>query len=160
MTKQYLNILIDSLQKKVKILDEIIEQNEEQSAILREPVFDEEAFDKIVAKKDRLIVELNPLDEGFESIFGHVEEELSTEAGRKAYTAEIGRMKELITTITEKSVAIQAGEQRNKRALEAYFNKERETVKSGRTGTKAAINYYNNMKNRNFVPPHFLDSKN
>lgn len=160
MTKQYLNILIDSLQKKVKILDEILRQNEEQSAILKKPVFDEAEFDKSVSEKDKLIEALNPLDEGFETVFGHVQKELSTEAGKKAYTAEIVKMKELITSITEKSVAIQAGEQRNKRALETYFDKEREAIRNGRTGSKAALNYYNNMKNRNYVPPHFLDSKN
>lgn len=160
MTKQYLNILIDSLQKKVKILDEILQKNEEQSAILKKPVFDEAEFDKSTSEKDKLIAALNPLDEGFETVFGHVQKELSTETGRKAYATEIIRMKELITSITEKSVAIQAGEQRNKRALETYFNKEREAIRSGRTGSKAALNYYNNMKNRNYVPPHFLDSKN
>lgn len=160
MTKQYLNVLIDSLRKKEKKLSELIVKNEEQAEILRKEEFDEEAFDVNSEEKGRLIKQLNPLDEGFETVFGHVEEELSTERGRQTYKKEIQQMKDLITSITEKSMTIQAGEQRNKKALENYFNKERERIRGGRTGSKAAMNYYNNMKNRTFVPPHFLDSKN
>lgn len=160
MTKQYLNVLIDSLRKKERILSELITKNEEQAEILGKEEFDEAAFDVNSEEKGRLIKQLNPLDEGFEAVFGHVEEELSTEQGRQAYKKEIQQMKDLITSITEKSMTIQAGEQRNKKALENYFSKERERIRSGRTGSKAALNYYNNMKNRTFVPPHFLDSKN
>ena len=160
MTKQYLNVLIDSLRKKERILSELIIKNEEQAKILGKEEFDEAAFDANSEEKGRLIKQLNPLDEGFETVFGHVEEELSAEQGRKTYKKEIQQMKDLITSITEKSMTIQAGEQRNKKALENYFSKERERIRNGRTGSKAALNYYNNMKNRTFVPPHFLDSKN
>lgn len=160
MTKQYVGMLVDSLQKKVQILDDIVAINKRQSDIIKAAALDEEAFDREAEKKDALITELDTLDDGFDRIFGHVEAELSTETGRKPYTEEIRRMKELITTITEKSMQIQAGEERNRKSLEAYFEKERAQIKTGRVGTKTAMNYYNNMKNRNYIPPHFLDSKN
>jgi hypothetical protein len=160
MTKQYLNILIDSLRKKDKILTELIQLNEEQTTILKQEKFDEAAFDANAAAKDKRIAALNPLDEGFESVFAHVQEELSDDQRRQLYKQEIQQLKELITSITEKSMTIQAGEQRNKQSLELYFSRERERIRNGRTGSKVAINYYNNMKNRTFVPPHFWDSKN
>ncbi len=160
MTKQYIGILIDSLQKKDKILSQIMQINQRQNDIIRGESLDEEAFEREAEQKDELIAELDELDEGFDRIFRHVEKELSTEAGRKPYAVEILRMKELISAITEKSVTIQAGEARNKKALEDYFRTERDRIKTGRIGSKTALNYYNNMKNRNFIPPHFLDSKN
>lgn len=158
--KQYVNVLIDSLNKKDKILSEILQKNEEQAAILKNVEFDESAYDQLVEEKDKLIEALNPLDEGFENVFERVRETLSTEEGRMPYKSEIQTMKDLITSITDKSMKIQAGELRNKRALDDYFMKERSRIKNGRDGSKAALNYYNNMKNRTYVPPHFLDSKN
>ena len=160
MIKQYIEILTDSLQKKEQILDRIIGINEQQTAIIKADTLDEEGFDKTVEEKDTLIAKLDDLDNGFERVFARVEEELSSEAGRKQYAAQIGIMKTLITSITGKSMTIQAGEEHNKKALERYFREERERIKSGRIGSKTALNYYNNMKNRNHVPPHFLDSKN
>jgi len=159
MTKQYLNILIESLEKKERILQKIIVQNEEQALLLKQEMFDVQAFDKTVEEKGKLIDTLAPLDDGFESIYEHIHEELASEAGKKKYAAEILRMQELIRCITDKSMTIQAGEQRNKQGVESFFRKEREQIKSGRTNSKAAMNYYRNMKKMNYVPPHFLDSK-
>ena len=45
MTTNYLQMMIDSLNKKKKILTRIVELNEEQDAILSENVLDDEAFD-------------------------------------------------------------------------------------------------------------------
>ena len=45
MTTNYLQMMIDSLYKKKKILTRIVELNEEQDAILSETVLDDEAFD-------------------------------------------------------------------------------------------------------------------
>lgn len=159
MTKQYLNILIESLQKKNYILTELITKNEEQAALLKQEKFDEAAFDRVVDEKGKLIDGLNPLDEGFESIYERIHVEMESEAGKKAYASEIRKMQDLIRSITEKSMTIQAGEARNKQAVEAFFRREREQIKNGRTNSKAAMNYYRNMKQTNFVEPYFLDSK-
>ncbi|MBE5871430.1 MAG: flagellar protein FliT [Lachnospiraceae bacterium] len=160
MTKQYIGILIDSLQKKDKVLSQIIQINRKQTDIIKTEPLDEDAFDREAEEKDGLISELDELDEGFDRVFHYVEKELSTDEGRKPYATEILQMKALISAITEKSVTIQAGEARNKKALEDFFKTERDRIKTGRVGSKTALNYYNNMKNRNHVPPHFLDSKN
>ena len=160
MVRQYLNVLIDSLHKKDQILDRIICVNEKQTALIKADSFDESAYDQSVEEKDKLIAALEPLDDGFESVDDRIKSELSTEQGRKLYINEIRTLKGLISAITDKSMAIQAAEERNKKALENYFEQERARIKNGRIGTRTAMSYYNNMKNRNFIPPQFLDSKN
>ena len=51
MTTNYLQMMIDSLNKKKKILTRIIELNEEQDAILSEPVLDDATFDSNIKQR-------------------------------------------------------------------------------------------------------------
>lgn len=158
--KQYLDILIDSLVKKEDILTKLIKLNEKQKEIIDAKIFDGDAFDEVSEQKGEWIEKLDSLDDGFETVFERVFGALSTEEGKKQYRDEIVRMQKLIQSITDKSMQIQRGEESNKQALERYFNTQRDQIKSGRVGTKAALNYYRNMKNTNVSLPHFLDSKN
>lgn len=158
--KQYLDILIDSLVKKEDILTKLIDLNEKQKQLIDADVFDGDAFDDVSEQKGEWIDKLDSLDDGFETVFERVSDGLSTEDGKKQYRNEIIRMQDLIQSITDKSMQIQRGEESNKQALERYFHNQRDQIKSGRVGTKAALNYYRNMKNTNVSLPHFLDSKN
>ena len=63
MTTNYLQMMIDSLNKKKKILTRIIELNEEQDAILSEPVLDDATFDSNMKAKGDCIDGLDRLDE-------------------------------------------------------------------------------------------------
>ena len=62
MTTNYLQMMIDSLNKKKKILTRIVELNEEQDAILSEPVLDDEAFDSNMKAKGDCIDGLDKLE--------------------------------------------------------------------------------------------------
>jgi len=143
MAEQYITILEDSLRRKKEVLDEIIKKNEEQKAILDAKEFDIEAFDKNTEEKGALIDKLNLLDSGFEKIYEHVKEELAE--NREKYTEQIKRMQELIRDVTERSVSIQADEQRNRSKVEARFREEREKIQLGKSSMKVAKQYYNNM---------------
>lgn len=156
----YVQIMLDSLKKKEEILDKIVDRNKEQAQVLKDVPFSLEEFDKTVDEKAVLIEQLTKLDNGFETMYERVKEELGTEAGKKKYQNEIKQMQEFITAITEKSVSIQAQESRNKQMVESAFRKEREKIKSGKQGSAVARNYYKTMNQTNFVSPHFLDQKN
>lgn len=157
MIKNYLSILAESLDQKAAVLDEIAEYNKQQEMLLKQETLDLEDFDSYVDKKDAAIQKLTKLDEGFETLYANVKEQLA--AGKDAYKDQIAVLQQKVTLVTEKSVSIQTQEARNKKLLEDYFTKERSRLRQGRQSSKAAYGYYKNMSNSNTTPPQFLDSK-
>ena len=61
--------------------------------------------------------------------------------------------------VTDKSVAVQAQEARNKQLVEAALAKEKSSVKFNKLNSKAAYGYYKNMSKGNVVIPQFMDKK-
>lgn len=159
MEKQYLSIMEQSLEKKIGILDRIIEKNKEQTSILNDPDMKWEDFDDNANQKMELIEEIDKLDEGFEDLFERVKEELQSPGGKEKHAQTIARMQDMIQAITERSVSIQAQEARNKTLVEQYFQHSREMIRKGRTSSKAAMDYYKSMSQASFSQSHFLDDK-
>lgn len=157
MTGNYLEILAESLQKKLTVLDEIIEYNNAQELLLKAEQLSLEELDANMDQKDKLIQKLAELDEGFESIYGRIREELA--GNREAYKVQIKQMQEQIAQITEKSVSVQAQEARNKKLIENYFQSERSQIRQGKKASKAAYGYYKSMSNSNVVSSQFMDQK-
>ena len=65
----------------------------------------------------------------------------------------------MITEVTDKSVELQADEARNKAAVEKKFQEYRAGIRKGRTSSRVAYGYYQNMNQMNYLPPQFLDNK-
>ena len=99
-------ILVESLEKKSRVLDEIIKENEAQELMFKQEELDVEALDASADRMGALAEKLELLDEGFESVYDRIREELIK--NKAAYRAEIKRMQELIAEITEKVVGINA----------------------------------------------------
>lgn len=157
MSGQYLTILKESLHKKIHILDEIQRICDYQGKVLNSNPIDYEQFDRYVDDKDICINQLNQLDEGFERVYEKVREEL--QGNKEAYADWIREAKELITQITEKSVAIQTQESRNKQTVENIFRKERENMGKGKKSMKAAMDYYRNMNGTHVNTSQYMDKK-
>ena len=157
MKSTYISILIQSLEKKLHILDEIIAKNRVQRDGLEDPNLDPDDFDKTVEDKAALIEQLEGLDAGFEEVFERVKKEL--EANREAYREEIRKMQELIRKITDKSMLIRRQEAENKRLMEQKFAAVRKQVKEVRQSQKVVNQYYKNMMKSGYVEPQFLDNK-
>lgn len=157
MTENYLNVLEESLEKKLQIMAKLQEYNLEQQEIFQAQEVKLEKFDEYVDKKSELIEELAALDSGFETLYRNVSEEL--QGNREKYAAQIKRLQELVTRVTEESVTIQAQEARNKKLVEDYFRKERSNIAQNRKTSKAAFDYYRSMSQSNVAPPQFMDSK-
>ena len=159
MVSASLDMLEESLQKKIAILEKIEEQNDKQRDVLSVPEeVDEEAFDATVEAKGRLIDEINSLDDGFQSLFDRVKEEIGDH--KDEYADQIKRMQGLIQEITGRSASIEASEHRNKRLAEKYFSTAREQMNLSRNSSSAAFNYYQTMNNFKNIPPQFMDKKN
>ena len=153
--ENYLEILTDSLKKKSKVLDEIMQYNSDQENLLRQESISLEELDANMELKDGLIQKLVQLDDGFETLYERIKEQLLTQ--KDQYKAQIGQMQELISGITEKSVSIQAQEARNKGMIENYFARERGQLRQSRQVSKAAYGYYKSMSNG--VSSQLLDQK-
>ncbi len=107
-SKNYITILVDSLNKKIKLLEYILVENKRQQLSVSSEKMDEELFEETMAKKEDYINQINEIDQGFETVYHHVQEELSVNAGQ--YKDEISELKELISVITQKSMEVQLSE--------------------------------------------------
>ena len=157
MNKQYVTALEESLEKKIRVLDEIYRISQLQAEILDKKPMDFERFDAYVDDKDICIEKLNKLDEGFEILYERVGQELKE--NRAAYEKQIVHMQQMITEITDKSVAIQTLEERNRKAVAEVFSNERKELGQGKRSLNVAMNYYRNMSGANVVPPQYMDKK-
>lgn len=156
MTTNYLQMMIDSLKKKKGILIRIIELNEEQNQILSEETLNGDAFDDNMKAKGSCIDELDLLDEGFQSLYDRIKEEL---AGNKTkYSREIAEMKQLIKEVTELGAKIEEQEAHNKVKVEAMFRRERQEHREAKRSASMAKSYYQNMSKLS-NEPQFMDTK-
>ena len=112
MIGNYLQILRDSLEQKLKLLIAIEVKSLEQAEILKSPEVDLAAVDVNMDEKAELIDKVLLLDEGFESIYAKIREQLTL--NKEQYKDEIKEIKSMIEKVTEKSTSIQAIEARNK----------------------------------------------
>ncbi len=144
MSNTYITAMIDSLNKKIDVLNEIHVKNEEQLKLAKAVPFSLEDFDKNAEEKTVLIYKLNKLDEGFDLVYGKIKDELKS--NKDAYKDEIRTMQELIGKITDLSVKIQAEEARNKSAMESAFKAERTKLNVGRSSVRAIKSYNQTMK--------------
>lgn len=157
MEKLYIHILVESLEKKIRILDGIISANQEQREGLEDPNLDPDDFDKTVAKKAAYIEELDQLDKGFEELFARVREELNT--NREKYKTEIQTMQGLIRKITDKSLMIERQELQNKELMEKKFAAVRSQAREVRKSQKIVNQYYKSMMKNSMLDPQFMDNK-
>ena len=138
MMENYLQVLEESLNKKVDVLKKIGQMNEEQERLFKEDVFSEKAFDEIIDRKGMLIDDLNKLDEGFENLYEHIRLQLLD--GKEKYATQIAALQKLITKVTEMGASVQAQEARNKELADNYFLNRKKELKQGRQNSKAALN--------------------
>lgn len=153
----YIIILIQSLEKKIKVLDKIIESNQEQKEILSQEDMDTDRFEANLNEKGNLVDELNLLDDGFQDIYGRIKDELGT--NREAYKEEIKQMQKLISEITEKSVTIRAEEERNRALAIKQFDSMRGNITTAKRSRQAANTYYSNMSRVNTIDAQFMDKR-
>ena len=157
MQNTYVDIMIQSLNKKIQVLEEIKKINQQQAEILEDDKAEVEDFDKTVDEKSALIEQMTQLDSGFEKLFARVQEELNSD--RDKYARQIKTMQSLIRQITDLSMELQVQEARNKDAMTRKFVQIKERAKVARTNTKAATQYYQNMMGLSYVDPQFMDNK-
>lgn len=152
----YLDLMIDSLNKKIHLLEKIQEVNVHQKQIVSDARFEMEELDATVEEKGRYIDEINKLDDGFETLYERVREAL--QENKSQYSQQISVMQQLIQRVVELSASIEAEEKRIKAGVENQFSKVKQAVKETRKNSRAVSNYYKNMTKLD-SEPQFMDKK-
>lgn len=155
--KEYLTVLIESLQKKKGILDLLIEKNKEQGFLFADEASDPDRLEENIQEKNDLIAQLVKLDEGFQQVYDRIKTSLHGQ--KQQYAEEIRKMQQLIKEITDRSATIQAQEERNRTLAVKRFTAVRGNIRQARTSNQVASQYYKSMSKLNVVDSQFLDSK-
>ncbi len=157
MSKEYIIALKESLEKKLKVLDETYRICQMQFDIIsgNDPDYDE--FDRLFDDKEICIEKISKLDEGFEIVYERVSEELKANSGE--YSEAIAQMKGLITQITEVSTSISALEERIKNGVSDALIKERKGIADTKRSVNVAMNYYKNMTGTGIPDSMYMDKK-
>lgn len=157
MPEAYIDVMLQSLKKKEQILEQIVSLDDLQKKQLENPECTADEFDATVEEKAGLIEQLEQLDDGFEKMYERMKGEL--QENRTAYADQIRKMQELIRSITDKSVQIQAQEARNKDLMVQRFARVKRQAKEIRSNNKATTEYYRSMSQVNYIDPQFMDNK-
>ena len=64
-----LQLLIESLEKKKTILNEILTKSKRQGEVASAEVFDAEQFDLLVDEKSELLIQMDKIDQGFDAVY-------------------------------------------------------------------------------------------
>lgn len=151
-------IMVESLSKKINILEKLLEYTKEQERLLEEEEFSMEEFSGLLDKKGELIDVLNTMDQGFEQVYERMEEEIKGKKEEHAHG--ILLMQQRIKTITDLSIKLQELEYKNKEKIEVQFSKKRNEIKTFRQSKDNVNKYYRVMSKTQVVDSAFLDKKN
>lgn len=156
--RTYINVLIDTLHKKKSVLEQIYSATGQQKILLQQVNFDEEKFQETLNLKEKLLKELEKLDNGFEQIYERVA--LALKHNKDLYKEEIISAQKLIQEIMDLNVSIRAFEEQNKQRFPACMTGKRSKIKNFKVSSRAATNYYKNMPNVHQTgKSYFMDQK-
>ncbi len=94
----YLDMLRDSLKKKLDILNRIMDYQKKESDMLKGSM-DMEAFDKSINDKVALAESIDSLDDGFEQVYDRIRQEMI--GNKEKYAVQIKELQDLIAEINE-----------------------------------------------------------
>jgi flagellar biosynthesis/type III secretory pathway chaperone len=154
----YIQLLVDTLKKKSEILNQLMQLTIQQESLIASDHFSDEKFLEIVSLKDEQIAMLKKMDDGFEKLYESVKEEIQSE--KEKYKDKISSLKELIVTVTDTSVKLQAIEKRNKARMDVYFSNRRMEIKKSRLSNRTVANYYKTISKQHESQSYFYDKKN
>ncbi len=154
---EYLEIMTQSLTKKLTVLGEIRKKNEEQRVLLLDENLAPEDFEKNIESKAKLVESLEMLDEGFDNLYDRLRDEII--GNKEKYADQIQKLQELIRDITAASSSIQAEEQRNYQLAQRKFSDVKKQIREVKSSQSAVQQYYKNMTKVNYIDAQFMDDK-
>lgn len=139
-TKNYVEILEKTLELKLEVLEKIKKLGENNNPY---DIDDIDGIDMYLNQKEKLLRELEKLDEGFEVTYNLAKKELNE--SKDEYKDNIKRMQKNIKKITDVTVDLRISETKMKRQFEDFCKRKKDEVKIFRKGNTTAMKYYKNM---------------
>lgn len=155
--REYLDILIRSLRKKLILLNRISVLNQDQKIILQDENMDPDALDINVRDKEDLVGQIVALDAGFDEVYAHIKNLM--ERDHSVYEEQLGQMRELIRLIMAKDASVRAEEQRNYELAQQKFAGIKRKVREVNASRKMVNCYYQSMMRLKSGTSTFLDNK-
>ena len=153
----YIRMMIDILSKKEAHLEKILEYTKSQEEVLKRDFFAEEEFSALVEKKEGLIKKIDEFDDGFQSVYNRMAEELTN--NKEQYKEQILELQALITKVTDLGVALTALEQKNRANMEICLRDKKKGIKEFKVSKQTADKYYKNMIGMQTGASYFMDQK-
>lgn len=144
-TGTYVKILRESLERKMRYLEEILALTNKQAEYAAAETFDEAAFSELVEKKEVLIGNINEGDKGFASVYERVKQEI--QADPASYREDLQAIQSLIRQCVDLGMQIEAVEERNRAAMEQVFATKFQGVRQIKQSKTVASKYYKSMAN-------------
>lgn len=155
--REYLDILIQSLRKKLVLLNRISILNQDQRAILQDEQAIPDAFDINVRDKGDLIDQIVALDAGFDEVYAHIKDLM--ERDHSAYEDQLEQMRRLIRQVMAEDASVRAEEQRNYELAQQKFASIKKQVREVKASQKMVNSYYQTMMRQKPGDAMFLDNK-
>ena len=155
--KEYLELLIRSLKKKLMILNKLAILNQDQRDILQDENADPDTFEINVRDKEDLVKEITALDAGFDEVYARIKGLMERE--HSAYEQQLNEMRELIREIMARDASVRAEEKRNYALAQRRFSSVKKQVREVKASQKLVNSYYQNMMKQSRYAPQFMDNK-
>lgn len=157
--REYVTIMIDSLNKKKELLEILLNKTKAQAELVNGKDYSEvnwKQFDVFIEEKDNAINRIETLDDGFEQLYDRMKSEIDT--NKDQYKNEIKTMQALIKELTDLGVSIQTTEERNRREIERIMTSSKLEIKQAKKSLKVSTSYFNSMYGANITPePRQID---
>lgn len=156
-SKDYIQILKDTLDHKYQVLTKLVNLTKNQGMIIAESDFDMDAFNQLMNQKEIYLTQMNQLDEGFEIVYQRVGELLK--GHKEEYREDIIYMQNTLKQLTDISMELQQLEQENQSNLSLLFSGKRKELHEYHKSRNIASAYYKAMSNTQVLDSVFLDKK-
>jgi flagellar biosynthesis/type III secretory pathway chaperone len=153
----YLQMLNESLQKKMLVLNQIYELTKQQDSCFQDENSVIDVMERCVKEKEPLLQQLTKLDEGFDLVYSKIKQFVLE--NKKEHQAELLKLQNSISDITSLSIKIQSLEQGNKRKFELFLASKKNEIKQFKVSNRTASNYYKNMTGKPQGESYFIDKK-
>ena len=149
-TVKYLNIMIESLGKKMGLFETLLLKTESQNECITGKNHEQAnwaQFEVLMIEKESTIKAVDELDAGFEQVFERVKPEL--DRNKDEYIEEIKTLQENISALTDLGVKIAAREERNRQEVDRIMTAAKIT---GRTIKKLLQRLRTEEKRQSSMP--------
>lgn len=157
MDENYVQVLIDTINKKEETLRKILEITLEQEQLSKEEIYDSDRMEKTLNEKEIQISRLNYLDEGFQSVYDRIASEIRNHIDE--YKNDVEILQEKIRVCTELGNKIRVLEDRNRNRFSQLFSKTKKECSASKNQANVAQNYFKTMNNSKVMNAYFVDKK-